>query len=113
MPCDLNRGFQVSRGAASILTGRPRSSAKVAATSSGVTRRGPYNSTTLRPFQIPWSTSAATRPTSAVATIGTGLSRGCKKLGITPVLARCSNANASQADELHVSYQVINERAIC
>src|SRR5260370_42652276 len=31
--------------------------------------------------------SAATRPMSAGATIGTGLSRGCRKLGNTPFLA--------------------------
>src|SRR6202041_475656 len=53
----------------------------------GVTRRGPSNSTTLRLLHVVWISPAATRPMSAVATIDTGLSRGCRKLGNTPFLA--------------------------
>src|SRR5579863_9990016 len=87
MPCDWNSDSQVSRGTASIRTGRPSRSAKVAAISCGVTRCGPSNSTTLRPLHVVWMSSAATAPMSAVATIGTGLSRGCRKLGNTPFLA--------------------------
>jgi hypothetical protein len=40
-----------------------------------------------RPLHVVWMSSAATRPMSAVATIGTGLSRGCRKLRNTPFLA--------------------------
>src|SRR3984957_6095363 len=87
MPCDWNSDSQVSRGTASVRTGRPSRSAKVASISSGVTRCGPSNSTTLRPLDVVWMRSAATRPMSAVATIGTGLSRGCRKLRNTPFLA--------------------------
>jgi hypothetical protein len=85
--CDWNSDSQVSRGTASVRTGRPSRSAKVAAISSGVTRCGPSSSTTLRPLHVVWMSSAATRPMSAVATIGTGLPRGCRKLGNTPFLA--------------------------
>src|SRR5580700_5755629 len=87
MPCDLNSDSQVSRGTASVFTGRPSSSAKVAAISFGVTRCGPSSSTTRRPFHVVWISSAATRPMSAVETIGTGLLRGCRKLEIMPFLA--------------------------
>ena len=45
MPCDLKSVFQDSRGTTSICTGLSRSIEKVAATSFGVTRCGPSNST--------------------------------------------------------------------
>src|SRR5277367_3598246 len=86
MPCDRNSASQLSRGTTSIFTGRPSKRENVAAISLGVTRCGPSSSTTLWPLQVSWSSSAATRPTSAVATIGLGLLSGCKKLGITPLL---------------------------
>jgi hypothetical protein len=85
MPCDLNNRSHVSRGTASMLTRQPSTSAKVFAISSGVTRRRPSNSTTLRPVHDSWSGFGASRPTSAVATIGTGLSRGCRKLMMIPL----------------------------
>src|SRR5438132_13365125 len=86
MPCDLNRSSQDSRGTASMRTGRPRILENAAAISFGLTRRGPSNSKVCRPVHVSWSNSAAVRPTSAVATIGNGLSSGCRKLEITPVL---------------------------
>src|ERR1700674_5304626 len=61
MPCDWNSDSQVSRGTASVRTGRPSKSAKVAAISSGVTRCGPSNSTTLRPLQVVWMALVQTR----------------------------------------------------
>ena len=61
MPCDLNSCSHVSRGTGSMLTRRPSTSAKVCATSSGVTRRDPSNSMTLRPIHDSWSSFAASR----------------------------------------------------
>src|SRR3984893_9446471 len=85
LPWHLNYCLHLSRGTASMLTLRPSTSAKVLATSSGVTRRGPSNSTTLVPVHDSWSSFAASRPMSAVATIGTALSRGCRKLMMIPL----------------------------
>src|ERR1700739_4397733 len=45
----------------------------------------PLNSTTLRPVHDSWSSFAASRPMSAVATIGTALSTGCRKLMMIPL----------------------------
>src|SRR5216117_4122119 len=95
MPCDLNRSSQDSRGTASMRTGRPRILENAAAISFGLTRRGPSNSKVRRPVHVSWSNSATVRPTSAVATIGNGLSSGCRKLEITPVLRAKATSQAA------------------
>src|SRR6266404_2221902 len=79
-----------SRGTASARTGRCSAFASSDAISFCVTQSGPSSSTTRFPLQSCRSSSAATRPTSAVATIGMALSRGCKKQEMTP----CSRARS-------------------
>lgn len=63
-------------------------------------RHGPSNSTTLWRVHFSCSNSAATRPISDVATIGTGLSSGSRKLGITPL----SRAGATSQLEFSINH---------
>ena len=82
IPCALKSPSQESRATIRICTDRPRTFANAAAISSGVNRRGPYNSTTRWLLHGSCSKTAASVPISSVATIATDSSITWRKLGI-------------------------------
>ena len=98
IPCDLKSPSQESRGTICICTDRPRTFVNAAAISFGVTRCGPSNSTTRWPLHCSCSKAAASFPISAVGPSGTGLSSGCRKLGIAP----CSRAGTTSHRQFSV-----------
>ena len=94
-PWPRNSGSQLSRGTISTLTARPSAAAKAWARSFGETRAGPSSSTTRVPCQSSSSRAAAVLPTSSVATIGKGLSAGCRKLCSTPSSRAAATSQAA------------------
>ena len=86
IPWDLKKDSQVSRGTPSTFTERPSNFENVFAISSGVMRWAASSSTVRCPCHVSCSSSAAVLPMSAVATMGTDFSSGCRKLAINPVL---------------------------
>ena len=94
MPCDLKRPSQDSRGTASMCTGRHQGASRkccgdlVRCHAFAVLPVQPRGARSIFPEPAPLGTFP---PMSAVATMGTGLSSGCRKLGITP----CSRAGAT------------------
>src|SRR6267142_514918 len=103
---------QLSRGTVSTRTVRFSTVAKARARSFGDMRAGPSNSTTRVPLPSFRRSAAARSPTSCVATIGNGLSAGCRKLRSTPS-SRAEGTSQSAFSMNQPGLRKVTDRPIC